>query len=216
MIADLGLRWVVTVLFVLSAAECIVAIIGVRRSWTAVVGNCLHLIMAVAMAVMAWPRGAELPTFAPMVFFLLAACWFVWAVVAMARHRAVNGYHVVMMLAMAWMYAAMNGAVLPGRSGPPHHGDMAHPASTAMGGDQMQMAGMDMAGMAPSSSPPADWITGVNWFWALGFAVAALAWTYRYFVVRQSRPSDGAHPYFGIACQAMMAVGMAVMFGTMV
>lgn len=210
MIADLGLRWVVTILFVLSAAECVVAIIGVRRSWTAVVGNCLHLIMAVAMAVMAWPRGAELPTVAPMVFFLLAACWFVWAVVAMARHRAVNGYHVAMMLAMAWMYAAMNGAVLPGRSGAHDHSDT---ADMTMGADHVDH--MQMAGMGSPSSTPAHWITGVNWFWTVGFAVAALVWTYWYFVVRQSRPGEGAHRHFGIACQAMMAAGMAVMFGTM-
>lgn len=55
MIHDLMLRWVVTGLFVLTAAECGLAIIAKRRPWTLIVNHGLHFAMAVAMAVMAWP-----------------------------------------------------------------------------------------------------------------------------------------------------------------
>ena len=117
MVHDLTLRWVVTVLFGLSAAECAFAIATGHRTWTLTVGRLLHVVMAVSMGVMAWPKGAELPTTEPMIFFLLATAWF--AVIALtppgAGHRLVNGYHALMMLAMSWMYAVMNGHVLPGR-----------------------------------------------------------------------------------------------------
>ena len=118
MIHDLALRWFVTILFVLAAAECLYALaVGNRRPAT-VVSQLLHVVMAVAMAVMAWPWGAALPTVAPMVFFLFATGWFV-AVTASplgAGHRIAGGYHALMMLAMAWMYAVMNGRLLPGQA----------------------------------------------------------------------------------------------------
>ena len=57
------------------------------------------------MAVMAWPRGAALPTIPPMIFFLLATAWFVAAAVIEPHHWLGNMYHSAMMLAMspAWM-----------------------------------------------------------------------------------------------------------------
>jgi ABC-type Fe3+-siderophore transport system permease subunit len=115
MIQDVTLRWVVTVLFVVSAGVYTQAMVVNRQSGADVIGNSLHAIMAVAMAVMAWPRGAELPTRAPMIFFLAAALWFAVITVRSAGHRVANGYHVLMMLAMSWMYAAMGGLKL--RSG---------------------------------------------------------------------------------------------------
>src|SRR5271156_1226636 len=99
--------------------------------------------MSVAMALMAWPWGAELPTTGPMVFFLLAALWF--AVVALtgagAGHRVINGYHCLMMLAMAWMYALMNGQLVPRRSSGDHGG-----SAPGMNMPGMEMPGMDMSG----------------------------------------------------------------------
>ena len=116
MIDDPVLRWVVTLLFGFSAVQCLWSVITGGRSVTATIGNVLHAVMSVAMAVMAWPAGAELPTRAPMVFFLLAAIWFA---VAAARTAGPGGdnvflaaYHALMMLAMSWMYAAMGGLPL--------------------------------------------------------------------------------------------------------
>ncbi|BBZ34945.1 DUF5134 domain-containing protein [Mycolicibacterium confluentis] len=191
MIADLSLRWVVTILFSLSALECGYAVAISHRRPAAVVGHSLHLVMAVAMAVMAWPRGAELPTTGPMVFFAAAAAWFLTVVLRSGGSwaRLVNAYHAVMMLAMAWMYAVMNGSILPGQAAQHAHHEHAHTYPT--------------------------WIAAINWFWTLGFAVAAVGWTYGYFASRQRTPGRMSFVHFGILCQAMIAAGMAIMFGVM-
>ena len=206
MISDLALRWLVTVLFALSAAECAACIVQGDRHWRRVVGQVLHIVMALAMGVMAWPRGAALPTIAPMVFFLLATAWYVGIVVAVTGHRVVNGYHGAMMLAMSWMYAVMNGHLLPGQSGTADGADQ-------HGTHQMSMAMPDTHTHGGSGDPA--WITAINWFWAIGFALAALWWTYRFFEERRHRPAEPAYRFFDVACQSMMAAGMAIMFGVM-
>ena len=55
MIQDMTLRWVVTLLFVFSAAVCVQTIVANRHSVSNLISHSLHAIMAVAMAVMAWP-----------------------------------------------------------------------------------------------------------------------------------------------------------------
>lgn len=219
MIQDLTLRWVVTGMFLFSAGVCIAAIAGNRHSRTNLISHSLHAIMAIAMAVMAWPRGAELPSRLPMIFFFAAAVWFTVVTVQTAGHRVANGYHMLMMLAMAWMYAAMGG--LPLR----------REASA-----KADMAGMDMAGMGaaegssghgghgghsghsagmPSTAEPADWIGALNWICALGFAAAAVYWFYR-FVTARLQPADADGPSsVGILCQLAMAAGMGIMFAVM-
>ncbi|OBF28058.1 DUF5134 domain-containing protein [Mycobacterium sp. ACS4331] len=191
MIADLWLRWVVTILFSLSALECGYAVAISRRRPGTATGHVLHLVMAVAMAVMAWPRGAELPTTGPMVFFTAAAAWFLAVMLRSGGSwaRLVNAYHAVMMLAMAWMYAVMNGTVLPGQA-------------TGHGGHE-------------HAHGYAAWIAAVNWFWTVGFAVAAVGWTHRYFAGRQRAGGRMSMAHFGTLCQAMIAAGMAIMFGVM-
>ena len=217
MIGDLTLRWVVTILFGLAAAECTYAILS-RHGWAHRVGHLLHLVMAIAMAVMAWPWGAELPTTGPMVFFLAATVWFIWMLVTTpgAGARVINGYHALMMLAMAWMYAVMNGAILPGQHD--HSGTLApaapaggHHSTPAMPG--MDMGGMDMSDTAAAGTP--GWILGVNWLWTIGFAVAALFWACLYLIDQQRRPAPPLHACLGALSQAMMAAGMSIMFGVM-
>lgn len=222
MIADLTLRWVVTLLFAVAAIECVLTLMVVRHHRAAAIGHGLHLLMAVAMAVMAWPSGAALPTAEPMVVFLFATFWFlaVAAVVSTTPGgRLVNGYHAVMMFAMAWMYAAMNGSILPGHS-MGGHTDAGHGA----GGGHAGHAGhsgrgsTDMPAMehaADAVSVPA-YIGAVNWFWTVGFAVAAVFWIYQYFVSRRADGGAGLTlVHFGTLCQAAMAAGMSVMFGVM-
>lgn len=223
MIQDLTLLWIVTLLFVLSAAECVFAIAVGHRRWPSVVSYSLHAIMAVAMAVMAWPRGAALPTIPPMIFFLLATLWFVViaGTASAAGHRIATIYHALMMLAMAWMYAVMNGRVLPGQSsgsaeaagagsGGHHGGHMNMP-----GMDMPDMPGMDMGDSAGAATGYPDWIAALNWVCTIGFAVAAVVWLYRYLVARQTRSAGDAVHQLGLLSQAMMAIGMAVMFGVM-
>ncbi len=199
MIQHLVLRWVVIGLFVLSAAECGFAIMTKRRPWTLGVNHGLHFVMAVAMAIMAWPWSAQLPTTGPAVFFLLAAVWFVTMAIVAVRTTALRGlyaYHGLMMLATVWMYAIMNGHLLPVRS------------STQ---SDTSMQGMDMAGMnMPASSGPPIWFTAVNWFGTIGFAAAAVFWTYRYFIERHHETNR--YRTLGDLGEAMMAAGFAILF----
>ncbi len=201
MIQDPVLRWIVTVLFVLTAAQILYAIAVGHLKWPHVVGHLLHFTMSVAMAVMAWPRGAALTTtghaVGPMVFFVIAAVWFVAVTIAGAGPRIVNGYSAVMMVAMAWMYALMGGMT-----------------GSSMGG----IGGMDdmggMAGMGPSAhgGHPA-WVGAVNWLWTVVFAAAALCWISRYVSLRKAGPPASEHRSLDAGWQAMMATGMATMFG---
>lgn len=226
MIQDLALRWVVTLLFVLSAVECGYAIAAGKRTVTGMVGQGLHLVMAVAMAVMAWPRGAELPTIAPMVFFLLAAAWFLGVVLTQPDHRIVNGYHALMMLAMAWMYAVMNGRLLPadtppaqqnGPTGGGHHhgsGGQQHGAHADMSPTNMAPTGTGDMGHSTHGGYPA-WVDAINWFWTVGFALSALWWSYRGFTDLRTQPRAPAYERLSVIGQAMMAAGMAIMFAVM-
>jgi hypothetical protein len=220
MIQDLFLRWIVTALFVLSAAECVFAIATGRLTWTRIVSRLLHFIMSIAMVAMAWPWGAALPTTGPMVFFLLAAIWFVAVGLTGVGHRILNGYHALMMLAMAWMYAVMNGNLLPGQGGTAHGAhDMTSPHARMPGMDMpgMDIPDMDMSDMDAWSSGGGYpvWIGAINWAGTVGFAIAAFWWLYRFFALRNAGSKQPSYRILWIARQAMMAGGMAIMFGVM-
>jgi hypothetical protein len=222
MIQDMALRWVVTLLFVFSAGVCVQAIVANRHSGLNVIGNSLHAIMAVAMAVMAWPRGAELPTRAPMIFFVVAALWFAVITVRSAGHRVANGYHALMMLAMSWMYAAMGGLKLrsaesDSMAGMPGMGMSEMPGMPGMPDMQTSSghaghAGHSGAG-AHGGSDSLDWVGTLNWVCTIGFGVATAFWLYRLITARL-QPSESDQT-LGILCQLAMAAGMAIMFGVM-
>lgn len=225
MIQDVGLRWLVTLLFGFSAAVCLRGMVVGRHSPATLISHSLHALMAIAMAVMAWPRGADLPTRAPMIFFALAALWFA-AVMATGRtHRVANGYHTLMMAAMAWMYAAMGGLPLPKAASSAAGGGM-----DGMGGvDGMDgMDGMDMSAASGhgghgghashsaaghSGADTASWVGVLNWVCAVGFGVAAVFWFYRFVTSRLGQHAGGQS--LGVLCQFAMAAGMAIMFAVM-
>lgn len=223
MINDLALRWVVTLLFLFSAGVCLAGIARNRHSIPDLISHGLHAVMAIAMAVMAWPRGAELPTRGPMLFFLAAAVWFAIVTVRSARHRVANVYHTLMMVAMAWMYAAMGGLPLARTQ---------DSASVAAGATDMAampgMAGMNDAtgqtghaghgghsAAAPSIAEPATWTGTLNWVCTIGFAAAAVFWLYRFVIHRVQPSGDESRSSVGILCQLAMAAGMAIMFAVM-
>jgi hypothetical protein len=212
MIQDLTLRWVVTALFAFSAAECGWRIISGRRSGSSVVGHSLHAIMAVAMAVMAWPRGAALPTTAPMVFFALAALWFTVVAAREAAHRGANIYHALMMLAMSWMYAAMGGLPLRRAAQP---AEMAGMDMGAAGAGHGGHAGHSGHGGGGGHSDLPAWAGTLNWICAIGFAAAFVYWLYRFVAARVGGPAQSVGHHVGILCQAAMAAGMAIMFAVM-
>lgn len=217
MIEDLALRWTVTILFVITAVECTIAAYGVRQNAMSVVGNSIHVLMSLAMAVMAWPQGAELPRTPPMVFFLLAAVWFAAMMFVGAGRRVGNLYHVAMMLAMAWMYAWMNGDLYDDSDPAPH--DIARHGSHIPGLDHQGMnlpqseESMDfLSGLSSTSPDDPVWIESVNWLCAIGFAIATAYWFYRYLTHRADSTVDVVSR-LGLLCQAMMAGGIATMFG---
>lgn len=194
MIHGVLLQWAVTGLFALGAVECAVPILTRRRPWPMVLSHGLHVLMAVAMAAMAWPWSMRAPAMALAVVFLLAAAWFATMALAPARtpaQRGLSGYHVLMMLATAWMYVAMNGppatAPAPARSG-------------------AAMPGMDMA--ATDTPPYAGWITAMNGLGALIFLAATLFWTLRYLTDTETARLKS----LGNLAQAAMAAGMAILF----
>ncbi|ASL14557.1 DUF5134 domain-containing protein [Mycobacterium intracellulare] len=199
MIHDLLLRWVVTGLFALGALECALPILTGRRPWTVVVSHSLHFLMAVGMAVMAWPWSTQSPSTGPAVFFLLSAGWFTAIGIIVARSpgsRLLYAYHVVMMLATAWMYADMNGPSLSGHLS-------AQPSASMSG---MQVAAMN--GSANSAAPP--WFSVVNWLGAIIFVIAAAFWTGKYFVARAH--AIPRRRSWGDLAQAALAGGMAILF----
>jgi len=199
MIHDLLLRWVITALFALGATECGLPLLIRRLSATAAVSHGLHLLMAISMAVMAWPWGTRVPTLGPAVFFLLAALWFVVIAIIANRTRyprMSNGYHALMMLATAWMYASMNNPF-------PVHSP--HSPSTPM-------PGMDMAAMnEQASNEVPTWFTAMNWLGAVIFTVAAVFWVSKYFV--EKRHTATRLGPLGDVAQAMTAAAMAILFG---
>jgi Trk-type K+ transport system membrane component len=198
MIHDIVLRWVVTGLFAVTAVGYAVAVVTKPRPWTSAVDHALHVVMAVAMVVMAWPWSTQLPTTGPAVFFLLAAVTFaamaIFAIRTTSR-RALYFYHGLMMLATAWMYAIMDSHLVPA-------GSSTQP--------DMSMPGMDMSSMnMPATHQTPLWFSVVGWIGAVGFAVAAVFWTYRYFNERQH---ETLRRSLGDLGQAMMAAGMAIFF----
>jgi Domain of unknown function (DUF5134) len=206
LIGDLALRWAVTVLFGASMAGQAYVLVAQRERWICTVERLLHLVMSAAMLVMAWPVGTGLPTLGPIIFFLAATIWFLLVaarVFSSTAGRLTNGYHAIMMAAVAWLYAAVSDG-LPGQ---PSH----LPDRTTSKSSGMEMPGMDI------SVPEPVWITVVDWIATVGFASAAVYWLYRYSAQRRtSQLLNIDHPAdLGPLYQAFMASGMAIMFGVM-
>ncbi|AFA74774.1 putative integral membrane protein [Gordonia polyisoprenivorans VH2] len=235
MIDDIVLRWVVTILFALAAAQCAYLMLTRRMPWEAYVGHVLHLVMSVAMLVMAWPFSADWPTAGPMWFFVVAAAWFLVSLALHPRLRPTDDcgcvpptttpfgrlaavYHATMMGAMAWMYAVMNGIVLPG--GPTTQAmamGSPGPSVTVLAHNHDDMPGMNMPGMdVGHHAAQPGYVTPVNWILTIGFALAAAVWLYLYFARRRAPgASTDLMTFAGDLCQVFMAVGMAIMFGVM-
>ena len=192
---------------------CIYILVAQCGRWTSTVNHLLHLVMSVAMILMAWGVGMRLSTVAPMIFFLLAGVWFGRAAGRMstpAGDRLTNGYYAVMMAAMAWMFVAMNGG-LPSQFG--DSSDRAQSAATAI-----DVSGMDMPAHEMSPTEPAvEWIATVNSIAALGFAVVALCWACRYLAKRRGHPVPHTRQLAHLEplYQACTAAGTALTFGAL-
>jgi hypothetical protein len=219
MIDDLRLRLVITAVFSISIAVCLYVLVAQRDRWKSTVSNLLHLVMSVAMIVMAWSGGMDLPRTEPAVFFLLAAIWFLGLVATIPsgiRERLTNGYHAVMMTGMAWMFAVMGGGLLVSQPGHLHDREM--PTSEVRASGMHTSSAMDMLSTdASSKAHEPVWITTVNWIATIGFAAASLYWLFRFVAERRTNPVP-KHALLidrGLLCQASLAAGMAIMFGAM-
>jgi hypothetical protein len=212
MIGAFALPLVITAAFSVSIAECLYVLVAQHGPWRRTLDNLLHIVMSVAMIVMAWSAGTPLLTTASIVFFLLAAIWLVAAAVtgeSSARQRATNGYHAVMMTAMVWMIAVIHGGASAGHSGPSHHHDV-------QASDMHMSSAIDASSMelSPKTNELA-WTTGINWIATLGFALAGLYWLRGYLIARRTTPTSRKALLVRreLLCQASMAAGAAIMFG---
>jgi hypothetical protein len=210
MIADPALRVVVTVLFGFTAVYCAWRVtrpvsVPVRGTYAA------HLLMSVAMIVMAWPGGVGLLAWPQLVLFGAAAVWFTVLALSFGRawalgaHHALHGrlvywYHAVMMAAMVWMLVVMDQAVL----GLGVHSASGHKVGRAA------MAGMDMSGTSGGTA-----VVVVAWVLGLLFCVAGLAWLGSLVpegagarARSRSRASGPARAAIGY--ETVMAAGMAI------
>src|SRR4051794_25667675 len=112
MIEHVGLRWVLTLVF-LGVAVLHVHRLAVRTSAADRVGEGAHGAMCAAMAVMAWPWGAVLPLWPQVALFGFGAAWFAaLGLVPLARGAdcrtvAPPLFHAAGMATMVWMLVAM-------------------------------------------------------------------------------------------------------------
>lgn len=212
MIGEPALRWAVTVLFGVSVAMYAYLAVAQHDRWTSRFTHLLHLTMSVAMVLMVWRVGLDLPAIGPTLFFLLAGVWFVgvavWASSA-SRERLNTCYYAAMMAAMAWMYALMSGAV---------SGVSTHPHA------QSDSAAMDMPGMKLTShdvSPATvgfSWVAAANWIGVAGFAAVAVYWACRFVGERRMNqvPTTARALWWEPLYQASTAAGTALMFDALV
>ncbi|MFD8164149.1 DUF5134 domain-containing protein [Streptomyces solisilvae] len=219
MIAATGLRWVLTVLFLVPALSAVWRAVIPERAGggpgaAGRVAHLLHAVMAFAMVAMVWPWGMDLPARPQIILFTLGGVWFTLVALArpapLSRTRALSDAlpHVAMMGAMAWMAAAMVSS-----SSMQGHG----------GSDGMDdMPGMDMSGGSGTATMTLTG-TGTRLTAALLaglLLLLALRWLARGFdVARLDGTTGSRHPSataerdaFDLGCHGAMALGMAVTF----
>lgn len=212
MIGEPALRWAVTVLFGVSVAMYAYLAVAQHARWMSRLTHLLHLTMSVAMVLMVWRVGLDVPAIGPTLFFLLAGVWFVGVAVrasSASRKRLKTCYYAAMMAAMAWMYALMSGAV-PGDSTHLH----AQPESAAMDMPGMQLSSHDM----PPAAAGFSWVAAANWIGVVGFAAVALYWACRFVgECRRARmPAAARLVLWEPLYQALTATGTALMFDALV
>ena len=130
MFGDPVTQWCFTVVFLVLGLDSTIRMVIDRRRPLQSVGHGLHLAMSVVMMAMAWPWWSGLPSAPQVVFFTVAAGWFVLMLLAqeaapdasLVRAWAQSlapgsNLHVVMMLTMVWMVVSMAGM---GPSAPGH------------------------------------------------------------------------------------------------
>ncbi|MFI1471273.1 DUF5134 domain-containing protein [Streptomyces wuyuanensis] len=229
MVAATGLRWILTLAFAMTVLYGAWRLVLPGAGFAERVDRALHASTGLCMTAMVWPWGMGWPPVPQIVLFSLGGLWFLSAAPFRAgdcsRARAILAVwpHVVMMGAMAWMVAAMDSARTMSGHEWPHGIHEVH---------GMEMSGD--SGVAAMSLTGADARVTASLFAAV-LTVIALTWLTRTPVragqgtedrnragdsaasAHTNGPADtsteGAPAH---ACDAAMALGMAVMFVLMV
>lgn len=205
MIAETGLRWLLTAAFVATGAFCAYRCF---RHGTAATrfSDVLHVLMCAGMVAMVWPAAMTFARIPQTILFTAAAAWFAGTLVVRRGDHgdhagAAHAHHAVMMAGMAWMVfvmpSAMSGMVM---SAPEHGGEH---------------AGMDMGdGMTMSGSAPPH-VAIVAGILAVLFLVAGTGWLAR--AIDLGRADDRMKlRTAGLAAEGVMSLGMAVMAVAMI
>ncbi|ETK34883.1 membrane protein [Microbispora sp. ATCC PTA-5024] len=216
MIPVTALHWLLTVCFAVVAGQAAWRAGAARDGGAPArdpalerVTHALHALMAVAMAVMTWPWGMRVPARPQVVFFSLAAVWFLAAACFVRSSAAPLPYrvlhaapHALAMTAAAWMADTMR-------------------AGSSVGGGESVSSMMDMPGMhmrAPGSAA-AMTLTGSDTMIVLAmvFLALALRWLTGGFDLARSEPAART-PHTQLATgrndlsyHDLMTLGMAVM-----
>lgn len=202
MIAEAGLRWILTLLFAAAGAFCLYRCAR-RPGVSGRVADALHAAMCVGMVTMAWPATMTFARMPQVVLFAAAAGWFaVSAALGMGHGRLPGAHHALMMAGMAWMAFVMPSAMAGMTM-----------SATAMGGEH---AGMDMgdAGMTMTGHAPGH-VVAVAAVLAVVFLVAGVAWLARAIDHARTVARPGRREV-GLAMEGVMSLGMAVMAVAMI
>ncbi|MBB4684144.1 DUF5134 domain-containing protein [Amycolatopsis jiangsuensis] len=202
MITDLGLRWILTLLFAAAAAFCLYRCAR-RTRFSGRVSEGLHALMCAGMVTMAWPATMDFARLPQIVLFTAAAVWF--AVTTGGHGWFARTHHTLMMAGMAWMVFAMPLA-MAGMTG------MTGMTGPMTGGEH---AGMDMgSGMTMTGHAPGH-VVVVAVALTVFFVAAGLVWLSRAIDRARGEQRPGRRTA-GLATEGVMSLGMAVMTLTMV
>jgi hypothetical protein len=195
-------RWIFTLAFAAVGLFCLYR--GARHGpATQRVSGVLHLALCAGMVAMAWPAATNLGRVPQIVFFAFAAVWFAGLLVVDARgphERLSLGYHAVMPAAMVWMALAMPAAT----------SDV--PAEMPSGDAH---AGMSMGVGTTMTTGSPTLVAVIAVVLTAAFAVTGGFWLVR--AVGAASVAGGSRlPAAGLAADAVMGLGMAVMTGLLV
>ncbi|HYQ67353.1 DUF5134 domain-containing protein [Actinophytocola sp.] len=201
MIAELMLRWIVTIAFAAVGVFCDFRAVtrGPARSR---VSDVLHGLMCAGMIAMAWPAGMDFARVPQLFLFTAATVWFAGMLVigAGGHGRWSLAHHALMMGGMAWMVLVMP-TVMAGMT----------MEGTASGGGH---AGHDMGGATMTMNTPAH-VVFVAVVLAVVFLVAGIAWLARAFDAGRHEETLRM-PTAGLAAEGIMSLGMALMAAVLV
>jgi hypothetical protein len=214
------LRWILTVLFIATAAWFLLQALRRGLCVSERISSTSHVAMSVLMVPMAWPWGMHLPATPQIVLFGLATLWFLALAIGSARFRAGRSHggrlaqlhHAVVMAAMVWMVALMPQLMAVDHNGSEHGGHHAMgPGAT----------GIAAAGPAPNQLPTG--MTIITLLLAGFLLLSSVGWIAEALDTARRNPNATTQPgsvapeaggyatALCSACHGAMSIGMGAM-----